>query len=150
MALGLNRAFNWRLARRKSRQQWSWVVLLALGYAAAQWAASKETFPFGAEGPSHHGGYLLPIGCLIVIWCQIYTEFPPKDSFSACELQPLLPDAKDEACALCRSALSSNSIITLPCGHHYHRQCVRTWQQHSTVCLLCYRIHSSSRLSKAI
>lgn len=148
IALGLNSALNWRVARKQKLQLWGWAALVCLGYVALQWVKPREIWAFGPETVSQGGGYLFPIACMIVIWSQFYSEFPPKDAFSACERQPLLSEAKPQACSLCHSSLSNLPCQCLPCGHTYHSQCLHTWQRHSTVCLLCYRARSSL-LSKA-
>ena len=120
-----------------------WAALLVLGYFLLQWTKPSPIWSFGLEKSSQGSGYLLPIACLVVLWTQFYSEFPPKDAFSACERQPLLSDSKPLACALCHASLTYAPTQSLPCCHTYHAQCLKTWQRHSTVCLLCYRTRSS-------
>ncbi|NXW16459.1 TTC3 ligase, partial [Circaetus pectoralis] len=49
--------------------------------------------------------------------------------------------SSDEPCTICHDELSGDSC-ELECGHHFHRECIRTWlKQHSSTCPIC-RVHA--------
>ncbi|NXE22406.1 TTC3 ligase, partial [Ardeotis kori] len=46
-----------------------------------------------------------------------------------------------DPCTICHDELSRDSC-ELECGHHFHRECIRTWlKQHSSTCPIC-RVHA--------
>ncbi|KFQ37855.1 E3 ubiquitin-protein ligase TTC3, partial [Mesitornis unicolor] len=48
--------------------------------------------------------------------------------------------SRDDPCTICHDELSRDSC-ELECGHHFHRECIRTWlKQHSSTCPIC-RVH---------
>ncbi|XP_052650740.1 E3 ubiquitin-protein ligase TTC3 isoform X6 [Harpia harpyja] len=49
--------------------------------------------------------------------------------------------SSDDPCTICHDELSGDSC-ELECGHHFHRECIRTWlKQHSSTCPIC-RVHA--------
>ncbi|NXJ46571.1 TTC3 ligase, partial [Spizaetus tyrannus] len=49
--------------------------------------------------------------------------------------------SSDDPCTICHDELSRDSC-ELECGHHFHRECIRTWlKQHSSTCPIC-RVHA--------
>ncbi|NXE76773.1 TTC3 ligase, partial [Cochlearius cochlearius] len=49
--------------------------------------------------------------------------------------------SSDDPCTICHDDLSRDSC-ELECGHHFHRECIRTWlKQHSSTCPIC-RVHA--------
>lgn len=49
--------------------------------------------------------------------------------------------SSDDPCTICHDELSKDSC-ELECGHHFHRECIRTWlKQHSSTCPIC-RVHA--------
>ncbi|XP_032867219.2 E3 ubiquitin-protein ligase TTC3 isoform X3 [Tyto alba] len=45
--------------------------------------------------------------------------------------------SSDDPCTICHDELSRDSC-KLDCGHHFHRECIRTWlKQHSSTCPIC-------------
>ncbi|NXI76576.1 DZIP3 ligase, partial [Rhipidura dahli] len=48
--------------------------------------------------------------------------------------------SSEDPCTICHDELSRD-CCELECGHHFHRECIRTWlKQHST-CPIC-RVHA--------
>ncbi|KAM6139822.1 E3 ubiquitin-protein ligase TTC3 isoform 1-T1 [Pterocles gutturalis] len=49
--------------------------------------------------------------------------------------------SSDDPCTICHDELSRD-LCELECGHHFHRECIRTWlKQHSSTCPIC-RVHA--------
>ncbi|XP_009986041.1 PREDICTED: E3 ubiquitin-protein ligase TTC3, partial [Tauraco erythrolophus] len=49
--------------------------------------------------------------------------------------------SSDDPCTICHDELNRDSC-ELECGHHFHRECIRTWlKQHSSTCPIC-RVHA--------
>ncbi|NXS60154.1 DZIP3 ligase, partial [Brachypteracias leptosomus] len=49
--------------------------------------------------------------------------------------------SSDDLCTICHDELSRD-LCELECGHHFHRECIRTWlKQHSSTCPIC-RVHA--------
>ncbi|NXS11724.1 DZIP3 ligase, partial [Neodrepanis coruscans] len=49
--------------------------------------------------------------------------------------------SSEDPCTICHDELSSD-CHELECGHHFHRQCIRTWlKEHSSTCPIC-RVHA--------
>ncbi|XP_059696120.1 E3 ubiquitin-protein ligase TTC3 isoform X2 [Haemorhous mexicanus] len=47
----------------------------------------------------------------------------------------------EDPCSICHDELSRD-CCELECGHHFHRECIRTWlKQHSSTCPIC-RVHA--------
>ncbi|NXT04792.1 DZIP3 ligase, partial [Prunella fulvescens] len=47
----------------------------------------------------------------------------------------------EDPCTICQDELSRD-CCELECGHHFHRECIRTWlKQHSSTCPIC-RVHA--------
>ncbi|CAN8197029.1 unnamed protein product [Coccothraustes coccothraustes] len=47
----------------------------------------------------------------------------------------------EDPCTICHDELSRD-CCELECGHHFHRECIRTWlKQHSSTCPIC-RVHA--------
>ncbi|NXG05360.1 DZIP3 ligase, partial [Sakesphorus luctuosus] len=47
----------------------------------------------------------------------------------------------EDPCTICHDELSRDSC-ELECGHHFHRECIRTWlKEHSSTCPIC-RVHA--------
>ncbi|NXO74530.1 DZIP3 ligase, partial [Phainopepla nitens] len=47
----------------------------------------------------------------------------------------------EDLCTICHDELSRD-CCELECGHHFHRECIRTWlKQHSSTCPIC-RVHA--------
>jgi hypothetical protein len=42
-----------------------------------------------------------------------------------------------EICSICRDDLSNLAVITTPCGHRFHRDCLIQWWISSKTCALC-------------
>jgi len=50
----------------------------------------------------------------------------------------LVAAARSEQCTICLMAPEKGEALTyLPCGHWYHRDCIREWLGHSRLCPLC-------------
>ncbi|XP_029820806.1 E3 ubiquitin-protein ligase TTC3 [Manacus vitellinus] len=49
--------------------------------------------------------------------------------------------SSEDPCTICHDELSKDSC-ELECGHHFHRECIRTWlKEHSSTCPIC-RVHA--------
>ncbi|KAG6620412.1 Kazal serine protease inhibitor PbraEPI2 [Phytophthora cinnamomi] len=52
-------------------------------------------------------------------------------------------DAHDQLCSICLTedpvTDEARSVVSLPCGHHFHEDCVIDWFSTSTTCPLCRR-----------
>ncbi|XP_027763744.1 E3 ubiquitin-protein ligase TTC3 [Empidonax traillii] len=49
--------------------------------------------------------------------------------------------SSEDPCTICHDELSRDSC-ELECGHHFHRECIRTWlKEHSSTCPIC-RVHA--------
>ncbi|XP_069727681.1 E3 ubiquitin-protein ligase TTC3 isoform X3 [Phaenicophaeus curvirostris] len=49
--------------------------------------------------------------------------------------------SSNDPCTICHDELSRD-LCELECGHHFHRECIRTWlKQHSSTCPIC-RVHA--------
>ncbi|NWR11728.1 DZIP3 ligase, partial [Paradoxornis webbianus] len=49
--------------------------------------------------------------------------------------------SSEDPCSICHDELSRD-CCELECGHHFHRECIRTWlKQHSSTCPIC-RVHA--------
>lgn len=57
---------------------------------------------------------------------SMYVQVPPHELFMS-----------DEVCAICWEKM--NSACRLPCGHHFHMGCLRSWLEQDTVCPTCRR-----------
>ncbi|NWS66468.1 DZIP3 ligase, partial [Crotophaga sulcirostris] len=45
--------------------------------------------------------------------------------------------ASNDPCTICHDELSRD-LYELKCGHHFHKECIRTWlKQHSSTCPIC-------------
>merc|ERR1712029_119022 len=43
-------------------------------------------------------------------------------------------------CVICMEDLAvGDEVRTLPCGHHYHKDCVDSWLRRSNMCCTCKR-----------
>ena len=42
-----------------------------------------------------------------------------------------------KTCTICMESLSSNLFVRTPCGHLFHRECLRTWMTRSPTCPQC-------------
>ncbi|NXM55492.1 DZIP3 ligase, partial [Illadopsis cleaveri] len=49
--------------------------------------------------------------------------------------------SSEDPCSICHDELGRD-CCELECGHHFHRECIRTWlKQHSSTCPMC-RVHA--------
>ncbi|KAF0734138.1 hypothetical protein Ae201684P_003308 [Aphanomyces euteiches] len=55
---------------------------------------------------------------------------------------PLLPQLFQDTCTICLNDLNVSTAV-LPCGHCFHRDCVRTWIGNVRKCPLCRQSTSS-------
>merc|ERR1719232_1033053 len=45
--------------------------------------------------------------------------------------------ATDNVCIICREEMTASSTKKLPCGHIFHRNCLRSWFQRQQTCPTC-------------
>ena len=47
-------------------------------------------------------------------------------------------EEEEECCCICLTEYEENQVIRmLPCGHHYHRECVDEWLKVNATCPTC-------------
>jgi hypothetical protein len=43
----------------------------------------------------------------------------------------------EENCSICIASFSEEKVLKLPCGHKFHSQCIRDWNQANSSCPVC-------------
>lgn len=44
---------------------------------------------------------------------------------------------EDRECAICQEDLAQTKVLSLPCGHLFHKECVKEWLQRKATCPTC-------------
>ncbi|BDA50972.1 probable ERAD-associated E3 ubiquitin-protein ligase HRD1B [Coccomyxa sp. Obi] len=44
---------------------------------------------------------------------------------------------EDRECAICQEDMAQTKVLSLPCGHLFHKECVKEWLQRKATCPTC-------------
>ena len=103
---------------------------------------------YGYCGLMLFGAVQFAIGALMALWERMKRQFVDWRMRWYSTITPFdqITDSEIKECAICMAEYTPKcSVCTMPCGHHYHYQCLREWIVSNTEkCVYCQQFMANA------